>query len=77
MMRAARGKPTRRRRWISDVLIPGKDVVQVGVPTDGDQMDPGFAVNDVYSLVNRDFAEENPVAAKFLEVVEIPIPCTN
>ncbi len=34
--------------WISDVLVPATDVVQIGVPSNGDAMDPGFAVNDVY-----------------------------
>ncbi|MCZ4351759.1 glycine betaine/L-proline ABC transporter substrate-binding protein ProX [Roseovarius aestuarii] len=69
--------------WISDVLVPGTDVVQIGVPMTDDsttaigEFDPGFAVNDVYAVVNRDFAEENPAAAAFLEIVEIPLTAVN
>jgi glycine betaine/proline transport system substrate-binding protein len=69
--------------WISDVLVPGTDVVQIGVPivegstTVVGDFDPGFAVNDVYAVVNRKFAEENPAAARFLELVEIPISAVN
>lgn len=63
--------------WISDVLIPGEDVVQIGVPSDSDAMDPGFAVNDVYVVANKDFMEDNPAAAKFLSIVEIPISAVN
>ncbi len=63
--------------WISDVLVPGTDVVQIGVPTDGAEMDPGFAVNDVYVVANREFMEENPAAAAFLNTVEIPLSAVN
>jgi len=69
--------------WISDVLVPGEDVVQIGVPVvegsttaDGD-FDPGFAINDVFAVVNRDFAEDNPAAARFLEIVQIPLSAVN
>ena len=70
--------------WISDVLVPGVDVVQVGVPASDDSttaladgFDPGFAVNDVYAVVNKDFAESNPAAARFLDSVQIPISAVN
>ena len=63
--------------WISDVLVPGTDVVQIGVPSGSDTMDPGFAVNDVYVVANKDFMEDNPAAAKFLSIVEIPIGAVN
>lgn len=63
--------------WISDVLVPGRDVVQIGVPSESSEMDPGFAVNDVYVVANRAFMEENPAAAKFLSIVEIPIAAVN
>lgn len=62
--------------WISDVLVPGEDVMQIGVPSD-DGFDAGFAINDVYAVVNREFADENPAAAKFLEIVEIPLSAVN
>ena len=62
--------------WISDVLVPETDVVQVGVPSDGG-FDPGFAVNDVYIVANNDFLKENPAAAKLFELLEIPISAVN
>ncbi|CTQ57425.1 glycine betaine/L-proline ABC transporter substrate-binding protein ProX [Roseibium album] len=62
--------------WISDVLVPGNDVVQVGVPTDG-EFDAGFAVNDVYIVANNDFLEENQAAARFFKLVKIPIAAVN
>ncbi len=70
--------------WISDVLVPGEHVVQIGVPAqDGsttvreDGFDPGFAVNDVYIVANKEFLADNPAAAKFLEIVKIPIADVN
>lgn len=62
--------------WISDVLVPGTDVVQIGVPSDGD-FDASFAVNDVYIVANNDFLEDNPAAAKFFELLDIPISAVN
>ena len=56
--------------------MPGTDVVQIGVPTGGD-FDPGFAVNDVYIVANNDFLADNPAAAKFFELVTIPISAVN
>jgi len=69
--------------WISDVLVPGKDVVQIGVPrTEGSttaqgNSDPGFAVNDVYIVANNDFLKANPAAARFFALVDIPIGAVN
>ncbi|MBV7396789.1 glycine betaine/L-proline ABC transporter substrate-binding protein ProX [Mameliella sediminis] len=62
--------------WISDVLVPGSDVVQIGVPSD-DGFDAGFAVNDVYIVANNEFLEDNPAAAKLFELVDIPISAVN
>ena len=62
--------------WLSDVLVPGTDVVQIGVPSDG-AFDAGFAINDFFAVVNRSFAEDNPAAARFLELVEIPLSAVN
>lgn len=62
--------------WISDVLVPGTDVVQIGVPSAG-EFDPGFAVNDVFILANNEFLEENPAAAAFFKQVNIPISAVN
>ncbi|MGI3187428.1 glycine betaine/L-proline ABC transporter substrate-binding protein ProX [Nioella aestuarii] len=63
--------------WISDVLVPGEDVVAIGVQGDSEDMDPGFALNDVYIVANNDFLAENPAAARFFELVEIPIGAVN
>ena len=70
--------------WVSDVLVPGEDVVQIGVPaSDGsttvltDGFDPGFAVNDVYIVANNAFLEDNPAAARLFEVIDIPIGAVN
>lgn len=62
--------------WISDVLVPGTDVVQIGVPSDSG-FEAGFAVNDVYIVANNGFLEDNPAAAKFFELVDIPISAVN
>ena len=40
-------------------------------------MDPGFAVNDVYVVANKEFMDDNPAAAKFLSLVEIPMGAVN
>ncbi|KIC20174.1 glycine betaine/L-proline ABC transporter substrate-binding protein ProX [Leisingera sp. ANG-Vp] len=62
--------------WISDVLVPGEDVVQIGIPSGGG-FKTGFAVNDVYIVANNGFLEANPAAAKFFEMVDIPISAVN
>lgn len=75
--------------WISDVLVPGADTVQIGVPfsasanqpdadfTDANGFNPGFAVNDVYIVANNAFLDDNPAAAKLFELVDIPITAVN
>lgn len=70
--------------WISDVLVPGTDAVQIGVPAASDStteqsdgFDPGFAVNDVYVVANKEFMGDNPAAAKFLSLIEIPLGAVN
>lgn len=70
--------------WISDVLVPGTDVLQIGVPASDDSktvqddgFDPGFAVNDVYAVVNKEFAKDNPAAAALLNTIKIPISAVN
>lgn len=75
--------------WVSDVLVPGEDSVQLNVPFSalpnnpeadtarGDGSNPGFAVNDVYIVANADFLEDNPAAAKFFELVKIPMAAAN
>lgn len=75
--------------WISDVLVPGEDVVQIGVPFTADKNNPdadytdasgfngGFAMNDVYIVANNGFLEDNPAAAKFFELLDLPIGAVN
>ncbi len=70
-------------QWISGVLVEGKDVVWLEVPrTDlpGGKNDVntmykgknlGFAVDKVVAVLNKDFAEKNPVALKFLSQVQL------
>ena len=70
-------------QWIAGVLVEGKDVVWLEVPnTDlpGGKNDVntsfhgknlGFAVDEVKAVLNKEFAEENPAALKFLSQVQI------
>ncbi|MBF8223783.1 glycine betaine/L-proline ABC transporter substrate-binding protein ProX [Halomonas sp. 328] len=70
-------------QWISGVLVPGEDVVWLEVPhtslPDGNNdvnthfngQNLGFAVDAIQSLLNRDFAEQNPAAREFLARVQL------
>lgn len=70
-------------QWIAGVLVEGKDVVWLEVPhTDlpgGDNSintsfngkNLGFAVDKVEAVLNKDFAEKNPAALKFLSLMQI------
>lgn len=70
-------------QWIATVLIEDKDVVWLEVPKtdlpDGNNSvdtmykgkNLGFAVDKIVAVVNKEFAEENPAALKFLSVVQI------
>jgi len=70
-------------QWISGVLVENKDVVWLEVErTDlpgGDNTvntsyqgkNLGFAVDDIKAVLNREFAEENPAALKFLSLLKI------
>lgn len=65
-------------QWIAGVLVEGKDVVWLPVPftslPDGKQSKDTFyegknlgaPVDTVKAVLNKDFAEKNPAAAKFL-----------
>ncbi|WP_372426437.1 glycine betaine/L-proline ABC transporter substrate-binding protein ProX [Salinarimonas chemoclinalis] len=73
--------------WVSGVLVPGEDVEWLEVPytslpnnpdataedTSAEGKNLGFAVDEIRVLANRGWAEENPQAARFLELAEIPI----
>lgn len=85
--RYKQGKPilyyTWSPQWISGVLVPDTDVVYLGVPKtdlpDGkndvdtmvDGKNLGFAVDRIRTVLNKNFAEENPAAAKFLSLATI------
>ncbi|WMS41330.1 glycine betaine/L-proline ABC transporter substrate-binding protein ProX [Acuticoccus sp. MNP-M23] len=72
--------------WVSQVLVPGTDVVQLTVPftslpeptdaaltTLADGRNIGHTINTIGVIANKDFAEENPAAAKWMEIVKIPV----
>ncbi|MDH4556737.1 glycine betaine/L-proline ABC transporter substrate-binding protein ProX [Pseudomonas sp. BN417] len=70
-------------QWIASVLVENTDVVWLEVPktdlpdgnNDVDTMykgkNLGFAVDKVVAVLNKDFADENPAAVKFLSLVQI------
>jgi glycine betaine/proline transport system substrate-binding protein len=70
-------------QWISGVLVPDRDVVWLEVPhtdlpdgkndvnTSFNGKNLGFAVDTVKAVLNKEFAEENPAALKFLSQVQI------
>ena len=70
-------------QWISGVLVEGRDVVWLAVPrTDlpGGKNDVnttfngknlGFSVDTVRAVLNKDFAQKNPAAVKFLSDMQI------
>ncbi len=76
--------------WLSGVLRPDQDVVWLTVPftslpnerseadtTLPDGRNLGFAINDQRVVANKEFLEANPAAAKFFELVEIPVGDVN
>ena len=70
-------------QWIAGVLVENEDVVWLEVPhtslPDGNNdvntsfqgKNLGFAVDQVQAVLNKEFAEENPAATKFLSLVQI------
>lgn len=70
-------------QWITAELVPGEDVVWLEVPhtdlPDGNNgvntsyqgKNLGFAVDTIRSVLNKEFAEENPAAREFLSLVAI------
>lgn len=70
--------------WVSGVLVPSEGVVWLNVPFSslpGDRKDvdtampdgsnTGFQANNQRIVANREFAEENPAAAKLFSIMEI------
>ncbi len=70
-------------QWIATVLVEDKDVVWLEVPKtdlpDGNNnvdtmykgKNLGFAVDKVEAVMNKDFANKNPAAKKFLSLLQI------
>lgn len=72
--------------WVSDVLVPGRQVewlevpytalpesYAAGVETNVNGKNLGFAVNQIEILASRSFLQANPTAERFFEAVQIPI----
>ncbi|MNO54466.1 Glycine betaine-binding periplasmic protein precursor [compost metagenome] len=70
-------------QWVAGVMVEGKDVVWLEVPKtdlpDGNNTvdtlyqgkNLGFALDKIEAVLNREFAEKNPAALKFLSLVQI------
>ncbi|MFC0140971.1 glycine betaine/L-proline ABC transporter substrate-binding protein ProX [Erwinia mallotivora] len=76
--------------WVSDVLVPGRDVVWLQVPFSsmpGTQKEIdtklpnganyGFPVNVMHIVANKAWAEKNPAAAKLFAEMKLPIADIN
>lgn len=76
--------------WVSDVLVPGRDVVWLQVPFSsmpGAQKDIdtklpnganyGFPVNVMHIVANKAWAGKNPAAAKLFSEMKLPIADIN
>jgi glycine betaine/proline transport system substrate-binding protein len=69
--------------WVSGLLVPGSDVVWLEVPfsanpNDADTELPngknyGFQINSERVVANKEFAEQNPAAAKLFELAKLSI----
>ncbi|KFK92289.1 MULTISPECIES: glycine betaine/L-proline ABC transporter substrate-binding protein ProX [unclassified Serratia (in: enterobacteria)] len=76
--------------WVSDVLVPGRDVVWLQVPFSslpGEQKNVdtklpnganyGFPVNTIRIAANKAWAQANPAAAKLFSIMQLPIADVN
>jgi len=76
--------------WVSDTLVPGRDVVWLQVPCSampGTQKDMdtklpnganyGFPVNSMHIVANKAWAEKNPAAAKLFAEMKLPLADIN
>lgn len=94
IVRYKEGKPvfyyTWTPYWVSDVLVPGKDVVWLQVPFSSlpgaqkavdtklpDGANYGFPVNNMHIVANKAWAEKNPAAARLFSVMQLPIADIN
>jgi glycine betaine/proline transport system substrate-binding protein len=72
-------------QWLSQVLVPGKDVDYLEVPNtslpDGntantklpDGRNIGHPVGDIYVVSNKSFLARNPAAKRLFELIKIPV----
>lgn len=68
-------KPGEDVLWINVPEVDDEDMVATGV--EGAVTDPlkmGFVANDIAIVANKDFLSKNPAAAKFFEVIQLPLP---
>lgn len=94
IVRYKEGKPvfyyTWTPYWVSDVLVPGRDVVWLQVPFSSlpgaqkavdtklpDGVNYGFPVNNMHIVANKAWAEKNPAAARLFSVMQLPIADIN
>ncbi|MFI8416691.1 glycine betaine/L-proline ABC transporter substrate-binding protein ProX [Serratia sp. NPDC078593] len=76
--------------WVSDELVPGRDVVWLTVPfsvTPGSLKDLdtalpngknyGFPVNNEHIVANKQWAQANPAAAKLFAIMRLPLADVN
>ncbi|NIY48537.1 glycine betaine/L-proline ABC transporter substrate-binding protein ProX [Cedecea colo] len=76
--------------WVSDVMVPGKDVVWLQVPFSsmpGEQKgidtklpngaNYGFPVNTMHIVANKAWAQKNPQAAKLFSLMKLPLADIN
>lgn len=94
LARYKQGKPilyyTWTPYWLSDVLVPGKDVVWLQVPFSSlpgaqkgvetklaNGANYGFPVNSMHIVANKAWAEKNPAAARLFAEMKLPIADIN
>ena len=94
LTRYKQGKPvlyfTWTPYWVSDELVPGRDVVWLTVPfsanpgslKDKDTALPngknyGFFVNNEHIVANKQWAQANPAAAKLFAIMQLPLADVN
>lgn len=72
--------------WLSNVVVPGRDAIWLEVPhsampggqagTDtklANGKNYGFPLNNQYIVANKEWAAQNPAAAKLFEVMQVPL----
>lgn len=76
--------------WVSDAMVPGRDVVWLQVPFSslpGEQKNVdtklpnganyGFPVSSMHIAANKQWAQANPAAAKLFAIMKLPIADVN